>query len=236
VKLRPNVGLLIFLAAAGVIIIASIHKRAEPTHKGKPLSCWLRQYDLNTPTDSDQPEFKAERDVAAAAIRSIGTNAVPYLVTMARHDQPAWQSTLVLRSPGWVRRFIGVSGIFSDDPGEDAAIGFMILGTNAHGAIPDIVKLMADKTHPLRARRATLDLSYLGPKALPFIATEISKNTAGEPYFYDWLLTNNILPTVTGSDQLTMLMNELDNQDDRIAASNTISRIAPQLLTKTPPH
>jgi hypothetical protein len=234
VKPRPKVALLILLAAAAGIIAAFIHKPAQPTHAGKPLSYWLRQHWLNRGTDSDLPEWKAKRDEAESAIRSIGTNAVPHLIAMANHDPPTWTYTVLRRLPSWVGRLVGESGILDKDPARDAEIGFRILGTNAQAAIPQMARLMADKTHPHRARATAVNLSYLGPAALPFITTEMSNNPPSEHFFYEWLITNNLLPTVTSRDQLPLLLNALENPADATAASNIIWQIAPHLLTNTP--
>ena len=196
VKPRQTVALLILLTGAAAIIAALIYKPAEPTYAGKPLSYWLYQHYLNTGIDSDMPELKAARDEAESAIRAIGTNAVPHLIAMAKHDAPAWKDAVLMRLPTWIRRAVGESGILDKDPARDAEIGFRILGTNAQAAIPDMLKLTADKTHLLRARRALLNLSYLGPPALPFITTEMLNNPS-EHFFYEWLITNNVLPSVT---------------------------------------
>jgi hypothetical protein len=233
VKLRPNLVLLLFLAGAATLIAAFILQPAEPIYAGKPLSYWLRQHDFNTPIDSDLPEFKVARDEAAFAIRSIGSNAVPWLIAMANYDPPATASTLLMRLPPWVGRLVGESGILSEDPAKYAEIGFEILGTNAQDAIPQMVQLMADKTHPLRARRAAVSLSYLGPSALPFVTPEMSNNPPSEHFFFEWLITNNLLPTVTGREQLALLR-YADTPEDHPAVSNAIWRIAPDLLTNPP--
>lgn len=217
---------------AAIAFIAVFIKGAEPTHAGKPLSYWLYQYYLNKPIDSDLPEFKAARDEAESAIRSIGTDAVPHLITMATQDPDTRTYPFLRRLPTWLWHAIAESGVLDKDPSRDAEIGFSILGTNAQAAIPQMAKLMADKTHPGRARMATVSLSYLGPPALPFLTTEMSNNPSSDHFYYEWLITNNVLPTVTRRDQLPLL-NGLDNP---IAVSNAIWRIAPELLANTPPH
>jgi hypothetical protein len=188
---------LLLLGAVLLVAAICLHRRPEPEHPGRPLSYWLQLYELNTPIDSGLPEFKAARDAAASAIRTIGTNAVPFLVTMVYRNPHTWPP-FPKWVPDWSKRFIGESGILSHDPCEEAGIGFMILGTNAQRAMPDMVRLMADKTRPLRARQATLNLSYLGPGALPFITAEMSNNPT-EHFYYEWLITNNVLPTTTNT-------------------------------------
>jgi hypothetical protein len=238
VKLSPNVALLTLLTGAAAFIATFVYKPAEPAYDGKPLSYWLHKYGVNTPIDSDLPEFKAERDVAEAAIRSIGTNAVPHLIAMAKCDPPSWRSTLVMRLPGWAKRFVGEWGLLQADPAGDASIGFEILGTNAQAAIPEMVKLMADKTLPVRARRATVALCYLGPGALPFMTAEMSNSPPSDRWWCASLMSTYLLPTMNSRDQLPFLLNALRNEPEPLqsAASNAVWRIAPELLTNNPAH
>ena len=71
---RLQIALALFLVSiAGVIAWQALRPR-EPVYGGKPLSVWLKSFDLDVP--------KAEVDVASDAVRQIGTQSLPMLLEM----------------------------------------------------------------------------------------------------------------------------------------------------------
>src|SRR5262245_40338529 len=90
----------IFLVVALVAFIVSLRSSwsAEPVYQGKTLTAWLRQY-----REGQEGRLgHLSRDQAGRAIREIGTNAVPVLLTMiAQKDEPSVRSTITRWSPPW---------------------------------------------------------------------------------------------------------------------------------------
>jgi hypothetical protein len=87
--------LLLALCAAAVAWDTRLGEE-EPLFRGLRLSEWITMYNV-------QPRGQE----AAAAIRQIGTNALPWLLKWLRYDAPHWRTTLVNRMDDLPR---GVSG------------------------------------------------------------------------------------------------------------------------------
>ena len=77
---------LICLAAMGVALFALLwlgHAR-EPRYAGKPVSYWFGQYCRDNRAEQDQ-WWQGEAEIA---LKVIGTNAVPYLMTEVCNTRP----------------------------------------------------------------------------------------------------------------------------------------------------
>ena len=91
-KLRGKI-LLAFAAAfllAGLWFLFDHH--GEPRYGGHPVSYWFREYCYST---THQPYHDDDEEQAEKALTTIGTNAVPYLLTLAldtNADTPAWKA------------------------------------------------------------------------------------------------------------------------------------------------
>ncbi len=81
-KKRYAVLLLILLGAVVTGVLVSRPWHREPSYQGQPLSYWLREYARYGayPYPNQQGDARGER--ALAALRAIGTNAVPFLVSV----------------------------------------------------------------------------------------------------------------------------------------------------------
>ena len=91
--LRPGRLLLALggLCIAGLLTAAWLGsaRTREPAVRGRPLTHWLRQYEASRIPGGDARAL-ALRDQARAAVRELGTNAVPFLLALLRaHDTPA---------------------------------------------------------------------------------------------------------------------------------------------------
>lgn len=106
---------------------------AEPEHEGKSLSEWLKLYQN---ADDGSPDERK----ATTAVRAVGTNALPMLVT-------------------WVA---------SNDLDEQflAKNGFQILGTAAQPAVESLGKMLVS-TNPVISLIAGECLGHIGAPALP---------------------------------------------------------------------
>jgi hypothetical protein len=130
----------------------------QPTYRGRPLTSWLEQYSTNhfvrRGSDADKE--------AEHAIREIGTNAIPSLLTLLRSD-----SGLAKKVARSLPRRIA-SRIYLDDHLRLASHGFVALGTNASPALPHLIALSKDHDRDVRYS-ATYSLGHLGTAAEPAI-------------------------------------------------------------------
>jgi HEAT repeat protein len=113
----------------------------EPRYKGRTLTHWLAVYhkaQLNSP---------GERE-AAAAIRSMGTNALPYLVARLTYRTPAWRLrmvSLVEHLPGPADDWLITLILGDEDHIAAADAGFSLLGPQAAPAVPQLIRLLEHK-------------------------------------------------------------------------------------------
>jgi hypothetical protein len=86
------------LAAIGVVAFWPGEK--EPEYKGKKLSEWLNVVATNLSIEDvtafEEHHFAEIKSAASlegiGAVRSIGTNAVPWFVKWVERDRPAWRT------------------------------------------------------------------------------------------------------------------------------------------------
>ena len=167
------------IAAAAIVIgllwlTYGIHR--EPRYNGKSLSEWLRLY------GSVNIRFGGPEE-AVDAVRHIGTNAVPFLVSWIdqQRDMPPWKVRLYgLAATHWKPGTPGRASLLAWlDPQPTRAQlsiwGFVILGPSARVAVPDLVRLARSPED--RSSFATVSLRFLGIEALWPILSMIT-NTA----------------------------------------------------------
>src|SRR4030095_15746165 len=70
------------LAAGLILIVLLLPAPREPVHQGKPLTEWLGGFDHNY----ESTNYSASR----AAIRAMGTNALPFLIRYLRAKDPPY--------------------------------------------------------------------------------------------------------------------------------------------------
>ncbi len=145
-----------------VVLAAALVVPKGPRYNGRPLAEWLTIY-----YESDRPnQDRAQRPVAAAAIRTIGTNALPRLLEWLRYEAPPWHRDVARVLP----RCIGNSRLAratlyrSYHRAEAACLGLQLLGSNVVSAVPELTAMMQDPAHPQTASRATSILDHLKPK------------------------------------------------------------------------
>lgn len=136
----------------------------EPVYAGKPLSEWLRLY--KQPNGAVAPVQPQE---AADAVRQIGTNALPLLVTWVQEEQevPPWRDHLFGLAYHWNFGQGFLELIAGPQLHAAYAIrGFIILGEAGRGAVPGLARVAREGKQP-SCELAIEALSYLGKDALP---------------------------------------------------------------------
>ena len=122
---------LTLLAALGVVLLCLALRPREPAYQGKRLSAWMRELD-SWPGKSSEP--------ATRAVREIGTNALPYLISVLQAEDSALKvklSTLLER-----QNLIRFRFRFADENSDTAYKALLILGSTASNAIPEIARML----------------------------------------------------------------------------------------------
>ena len=165
---RPRIIALFALAicAAGLLWLLWPHQR-EPRYEGRSLSEWLEAY------------RQGESQQSPEAVRHIGTNALPSLVTWVQEAQdiPPWRQRLFSLANHWNFGDPLLELIARPQFRPARAIrGFEILGETARGAVPDLARVASEGKRP-SSEAAFEALTCLGKDALPPILSMIT-NTA----------------------------------------------------------
>jgi hypothetical protein len=154
------------LALVGLLTLFSAEH--QPTYKGRSLEHWLKVY------GSPESYGKGAGAEAEEALRSIGTNAVPFLlkwVAYETHPSRSKQFAItaismlpLLKNHPWVKRWMNStdSRLFRADV---ALAAFEVLGPSASFAIPQLASMAHGSTNPGPARRAVDALANIGPPA-----------------------------------------------------------------------
>jgi HEAT repeat protein len=152
---------LVATAVLAVIAWASLSGPPNPVYQGKRLSVWLKRYDnlsnLNpykNLTDRQEPD---------TAVRQIGTNSIPMLLSMLR----AKDSNLTLKTISLLKKqhFLKFNYVTAQMQENEAAEAFQALGASASNAVPELVK-MYSVNNSINAQYAiVLSLAHIGPEA-----------------------------------------------------------------------
>ncbi len=146
----------------------------EPDYQGKPLSHWLALYDELGPSD----------DQADAAVRQIGTNAIPTLLRLLKEkDSPLKRKWIAL---------VNKQHLFKG-PQEakyrnfEAGSAFRVLGPTASNAMPELIQIYNQKISIDSQSEVLLSMGYLGPAILqdgtPIFLDGLT-NSAADVRFY----------------------------------------------------
>ncbi len=156
---RRQVGLAILvvtiLAGAGWLALPS----REPVYHGKPLTGWLRA--MEAAPDLKSPAWRE----AVEAVRAIGTNGLPTLLTMLGGDDARWKVAAVSLIQDTANLDLGEALAEADQ--RRAQLGFQVLGRAAQPAIRKLGALATATDSALadRALRALLEIG--GPETIP---------------------------------------------------------------------
>jgi HEAT repeat protein len=160
------------LALVTFLTLAFWPGEKEPEYQGKKLSEWL-EMELEHPQES------------AAAIRAIGTNAIPFLTHLSAYDIPPWKQRVLAFYEKHADRFSNSSAnrLAADNTGNLnnlAFRGFVVLGASASNAVPFLAHVIETSTNDARVAWAAGSLAFLGPTAVPPLV-----RAAGNPVLGD---------------------------------------------------
>jgi len=150
--------LAVMLALGAALAALWLNSSDEPCYQGRKLSAWLTAHREN-PDDAR----------AIAAIRAIGTNAVPYLLQGFSYSYLPRREGLIKAADIWIRHRLHLTTKLIRDPlamrYERSVAGFKVLGPIANPALPDLSKLLGSTN----GAGAAIAMSGIGPPALPFL-------------------------------------------------------------------
>lgn len=156
------------IALAVVIAVSVWPGEREPVYQGKKLSEWLDMYGGHHGESSN-----TEMEEAGAAIRYIGTNALPTMLKWIHCERTRGSLELnsaIDRLPGRLSDsdFLhSVATSKAEKRANAAVLAFEILGAQAAPAIPYLAELTRDTRFPDTAATATGALARIGDNALP---------------------------------------------------------------------
>jgi hypothetical protein len=165
-------GIAVLIAVAAAFLLTP----SEPSYKGKPLTYWLQAYKIPfTATNGlwrngkalgadDEAPSRFETD---AAIKAIGTNAIPTLLRLIQHRDSRlryWQFSLARKSP-----FFRIAPVSSFSPNYEAFMAFKVLGTNAGPAVPQLLEIYNRESDRDTRDRVVSALTQIGPPAQPAV-------------------------------------------------------------------
>ncbi|EEF61170.1 HEAT repeat domain-containing protein [Pedosphaera parvula] len=146
------------LATLGVAVIVGVawlvvRTPAEPVYQGKRLRVWLQNY----------AGTRQARQEADAAVRQIGTNAIPTLLGMLH----AYDAPLKIKLLTWAssHRILGFRYTNPSVFNEQAFMGFQALGPDAACAVPKLIKLLDQNVSGSSKIYTTRTLAVIGPEA-----------------------------------------------------------------------
>jgi len=156
------------LVLVGLIVVV-VRPDREPSYGGRNLSQWVARIDGTAKSDTTKE--------AAEAIRHIGTNALPYLLKWIQYERPPWKNALHRITGGRLERYDFLLDHKNEIRAEHAMKAFRVLGPQACGAIPELLRLMNDSNRSWSAGRATFTIVGMGTNARPVLPTLIAMLT-----------------------------------------------------------
>ena len=117
----------------------------EPMFEGRALTSWL---DHHVASSAATPPYGSPGwKRADEALRSIGTNAIPTLLTIVRAKDPP-PLALKLIEFAARHRWARINYRYAWQRHEEAEYAFRVLGTNGVSAVPELIKIYEEAVSP----------------------------------------------------------------------------------------
>jgi hypothetical protein len=174
---RRRILLLFALAAVAIaagFVLFSPRGPKEPIYEGKKLSYYIQE--ARGIADLGSKSLAVQRQNAGRnAINSIGTNAVPWLMSEFTGSEPKWRSAF----NRWVSAHSSIGFRFRDrqDRLMNAAFGLAFLGTNAAAALPTLAAYLGDGQS---GYWASIAIGGAGEMALPYLLPALTSTSRTE--------------------------------------------------------
>jgi HEAT repeat protein len=172
--------------------------RNEPVYRGRSLTQWLVRLDDGQAygiSSSSMPHLSRRQLEAAAAIRAIGTNALPFLMEDI-HSAPS-QNELRFRVQRVLdfalARVSGTRLLLGDVTRKDrvrwrAAQGLAALGPLATPAVPELQRLLLTNYFHSSIKEAAYVLAAVGPEGIEILTNAVGPQTEWSGMCAIWAL------------------------------------------------
>lgn len=179
-RLRTLVLFLLPLFCLGTLVWLSRGSAPpEPSYQGRKLSYWLElQYAKYPPAPGHT--HLSDYKTSYAAIKKIGTNAIPTLLFRLRATNA--QTKLEFHKPKDSLKFIRIQKVSAEDMNAEAARGFQCLGADAKAAVPAIIKIYEARLSASSERWSSYALGAMGPCASAAVPALLRGATNASPH------------------------------------------------------
>jgi HEAT repeat protein len=145
-----------------VVIVSGVSwqllDQQEPVYQGKPLSCWLTDFDSASVQSSQK---------AVVAVRAIGTNSFPVLKKMLRTTDPSWKKSLLAFNAR--QSLIQIRITAASVTRYRAVEGYSALGAAAKQEVAVLMDIMELEANAEVRSDVAAALGGIGPEAKPAI-------------------------------------------------------------------
>lgn len=154
-KRRRLVQIILGCVAAIMLAVLIWPREREPEYNGLTVSNWV----AHAATSQHNRDF-------LAAIKNMGTNAIPPLMRKIRYEKPRWRIWLagfISKTPKPLRAVPGVNWLSTDRVERDASaamFAFLALGSNADSALPELNQLANSKVEEV-SFRASMCINFV---------------------------------------------------------------------------
>jgi HEAT repeat protein len=168
---RLAIAVAVLLFAALVATVWQSQPPREPVYQGRTLSYWLYQYIYAV------PDGYGVDPAAKAALRTIGTNSIPFLLDMLRRPDDSPLRLQFLRLESMIhRRHMP----FALEVRYEGIAGFDALGAEASNAVPALIRIHQQGF--IFRIPAVNSLGAIGPPAGDSVPILLSDITNASPY------------------------------------------------------
>lgn len=193
----------------------------EPSYKGKSLTFWIKKEMQRLDDPSPDPE-------AQAALQSMGTNAIPWLLEKLQYRDSALKTNFTRWADHHPKFRLRLTSGYEINL--QAANGFILLGEKAQPAIPTL-KLLMDNENENLAMFAMASGSNMGSNSIPLLIKGLTNRHSNIRNEAASLLIS--LPSLSDLEErklaipaLTVLLND-PSEDTRKNAAKAIREIDP---------
>jgi HEAT repeat protein len=183
---RSNLAITALVCALIIALIFATSQRAQgPVQNGRRLGEWLLLLSPATTSSRSLDEMSAAQE-APTAIRTLGTNALPYLLQAITIDErpsrfrrsAEWLMTQLpsLRNIDPLRQWVYGYSHIENQRAAGALRAFKLLGPTAEPAIPALVQLANSNTNWSTTHAAICALEAIGPPAQSALVGIIETN------------------------------------------------------------
>jgi len=178
-KWRVYAGVLV-LGLGVAVLVYCMFSSHEPAYEGRSLSEWVGRYSPGQYTIT-----RAQVEETDAAVRHMGADAVPFLMTWIRYERPGmWKRRLyhILEhvTGGRSRKWM-ISDVERAARAMNATYALRALGPQAAGAARELTRLLNDEKRYNTAMRAANALGGIGNAGvLPLVSVLTNEQSSEE--------------------------------------------------------